>query len=82
MCALRTPTRDRHAVARTRQRTARAGCRPTTSALARTAGIAVDATDQQVPSPLHRHARAPSSDKCVADRDCLSARVVRPFVHV
>ncbi|PRE14252.1 hypothetical protein C6P78_18370 [Burkholderia multivorans] len=82
MCALRAPTRDRHAVARTRQRTACAGCRPKTSALARTAGIAVDTTDQQVPSPLHRHGRTLSSDKCVVAHNRLPARVVRPFVHV
>ncbi|PRE41282.1 hypothetical protein C6P97_03215 [Burkholderia multivorans] len=82
MCALRTPTRDRHAVARTRQRTARAGCRPKTSALARTAGIAVDTTDQQVPSPLHRHALALSSDKCVVARHRLPRASCGPFVHV
>jgi hypothetical protein len=32
--------------------------------------------------PRYIATRAPSSDKCVADRDCLPARVVRPFVHV
>ncbi|WP_254223880.1 hypothetical protein [Burkholderia multivorans] len=67
MCALRAPTRDRHAVARTRQRTARAGCRPKTSALARTAGIAVIRSISKF-RPRYTAMRALSSDKCVVAR--------------